>query len=213
MTFDREDYPFPNQCVAILNPMSDAKARRCGRVARSHVGDHFPACAAHAQYLDPAVVDSAAALQVEANGQRIAKLESELASAKGSAAEWRRLAMAKHGEAAVKEYRPVAARDSFVYFIKGGDFIKIGKADNPAIRYKQLLVGGVVAPDGVDFSQIQLLAVEPGGSEREGELHKKFAGLRVDGEWFSASPKLLRYIGDLPQISSPQWGELMRVEP
>lgn len=213
MTFEREDYPFPNQCVAIINASSEAKSRRCGRTAGAQAGGYFPTCAAHAQYLDDALMDSTAALLIAEHDRHTEKMLAEIADAKGSAAEWRRIALAKHGEVAIKEYRPVAARDSFVYFIRGGDYIKIGKADNPAARYKQLLVGGVVAPAGVDFSRIQLLAVESGGIEREGALHRKFAGLRVAGEWFSAAPSLLEYIGGLPPISSPHWGDLVRFEP
>jgi hypothetical protein len=51
MTFDREDYPFPSQCVAIITPKSEAKSRRCGKFAATVVANLFPACGLHREYL------------------------------------------------------------------------------------------------------------------------------------------------------------------
>jgi hypothetical protein len=53
--------------------------------------------------------------------------------------------------------------------------IKIGKSINPSDRMKSLQTGSGVALD--------VLAILDGDKERD--LHKKFAGLRVFGEWFS----------------------------
>lgn len=38
------------------------------------------------------------------------------------------------------------------------------------------------------------LGVQPGGYDRESELHRRFRPLRTRGEWFAAQPELLDYI-------------------
>jgi len=210
--FERDDYPFPGQCVAIINPKSEARARRCGKPSSIHIADHFPVCSLHREYLDDEMFNSSSADLIQMQARRIEDLERELLRMKGSAAEWRRLANAKHGNLVGESYRPVPAKDSFVYFIKGGDYIKIGKADNPGARFAQLQLGGVIMPEGVRPSDIKLVGIERGGFEREIELHHKFAETRVAGEWFHASGSLVAYIQALPQISSPQWGDAVRFE-
>lgn len=211
--FERDDYPFPGQCIAIINPKSEARARRCGKSAAVHIANHFPVCSAHREYLDAETFSSSSAQQIHTQSRRIEELESELRRARGSAEEWRRLAHAKHGNLAGEFYAPVAAKDSFVYFIQGGAYIKIGKANNPAARFSQLKLGGVIMPDGVSHSEIKIVGIERGGQEREAELHRKFARARVAGEWFHSDRRLVGYIKALPEISSPQWGELVRFEP
>lgn len=208
--FERDDYPYPGQCVAIINPKSEARARRCGKPSGAHIANYFPVCVTHREYLDEEMFSSSAADLIHMQSKRIEELEREVLKAKGSAAEWRRLAHTKHGALASESYKPVPAKDSFVYFIQSGDYIKIGKADNPATRLKNMRrFGGVLAPKGVDFAELKIVGLERGGRERESELHKKFRRLRTDGEWFEANSKLVDYINGLPQISSPQWGELV----
>lgn len=206
--FERDDYPFPGQCVAIINPKSEAKSRRCGKSSSAHIADHFPVCSLHREYLDEEMFNSSSAELIQMQARCIEELESELLRARGGAAEWRRLAHAKHGNLAGESYKPVPARDSFVYFIKGGDYIKIGKADNPAARFAQLQLGGVIMPEGIRPADINMMAIERGGYEREIELHRKFSDTRVVGEWFHASEALAAYIQALPQISSPHWGDV-----
>lgn len=211
--FERDDYPFPGQCVAIINPKSEARARRCGKASAVFVANLFPACGRHREYLDAETFSSASNGTIMAQDDAIEELEGDVRRERGSAAEWRRLALAKHGETARAAYKPVLARDSFVYFVQGGGYIKIGKADNPAYRFSQLLRGGVIIPEGVKPSEIKMVGLERGGHERERELHGIFAESRVAGEWFCTDPSLVEYIRALPKIASPQWGELLRFEP
>lgn len=211
--FERDDYPFPGQCVAIINPRSEVKAKRCGKVAAVFVANLFPVCGRHREYLDAETFSDAANGTIIEQAGRIEDLEDDVRRERGSATEWRRLAYAKHGNLAGEAYMPVPAKDSFVYFIRGGDYIKIGKADNPAVRFAQLQLGGVIMPAGVRPSEIKMVGLERGGREREAELHRKFARARVAGEWFDANESLVQYIRALPEISSPQWGERVRFEP
>jgi hypothetical protein len=48
-----------------------------------------------------------------------------------------------------------------------------------------------------EISGAELLAKEPGGAGREGELHLRFQHLRVGGEWFEPGPDLIAYINAL----------------
>lgn len=61
-----------------------------------------------------------------------------------------------------------------VYFIKMGDYVKIGYSYNPTKRIK-------------DFSTplpLEIICVLDGGYTLEAELHKKFKKLRTNKEWF-----------------------------
>lgn len=74
-----------------------------------------------------------------------------------------------------------------VYFLKAGDFIKIGKATgSPEYRVSQLKTG-------CPFP-ITTLGYMTGGIKEESRLHKRFAAFRAHGEWFRAEPELLEFI-------------------
>lgn len=73
-----------------------------------------------------------------------------------------------------------------VYFIRCGQHIKIGKSNSPWKRF-----------DGLQTSnpgELEMLAIMPGDIEVEAELHSKFNNLLTRGEWFTATPELLRFI-------------------
>lgn len=73
---------------------------------------------------------------------------------------------------------------ALVYFLQEGKRVKIGHSTNPKAR----------AQDLTRHTVLKLLATEPGGAERERELHKQFAHLRIKGEWFYLKPEILDYI-------------------
>lgn len=82
--------------------------------------------------------------------------------------------------------------EEIVYFLRAGEFIKIGKTTgDPTSRVAQLQTG-------CPFP-IEVLATMRGGRGREAKLHKKFAALRAHGEWFHASPVLMAFIDGLSQ--------------
>lgn len=77
-----------------------------------------------------------------------------------------------------------------VYFLRAGDFIKIGKATGtPDSRISQLKTG-------CPFP-IEVAATMIGGYDEERSLHKRFAAIRAHGEWFHAAPALLEFIGSI----------------
>lgn len=76
-----------------------------------------------------------------------------------------------------------------VYFIQSGDAgpIKIGFTSGcPLDRMANLQTG---CPD-----ELRLVAHARGTADDERELHKRFAHLRLRGEWFQAKPELVEFI-------------------
>jgi len=67
-----------------------------------------------------------------------------------------------------------------------GLFIKIGRTNNVLKRLSNLQTG--------TYGDLIIHALEPGGSQRERELHKQFAHLRRHGEWFSCSEELTKHV-------------------
>lgn len=86
-------------------------------------------------------------------------------------------------------------RETFVYFIEAGDYIKIGYSRDPIGRLVQIRSGrGVKLPDGLDPSRARILTVEPGTHSHEKRLHDRFAEHRAAGEWFNKNDRLTHYI-------------------
>ena len=78
---------------------------------------------------------------------------------------------------------------SFVYFLRAGEFIKIGRTtDWPHKRISELQTGCPYP--------ITLAGFLDGDAKEESRLHKKFSALRArdGGEWFHAKRELLAYI-------------------
>ena len=74
----------------------------------------------------------------------------------------------------------------FIYFVRVGDFVKIGMSREWKKRIANLKVA-------VPFD-VELLHVELGLERSEKSLHKRFRKLHHRREWFHAHPILLAYI-------------------
>lgn len=82
-------------------------------------------------------------------------------------------------------------RGSFVYFIRSGDFIKIGWSKTPELRADQIRRGGhALLPTAGLAEDPVLLAYSPGTRKDEAALHQHFHGTNDQGEWFRRSPEL-----------------------
>lgn len=81
---------------------------------------------------------------------------------------------------------------SGVYFARAGDAIKIGVSIDVRARVRGLSTSSPVP--------IELLAAMPGGVDEERALHRRFAYLRMNGEWFRAESELLDFIATLPTL-------------
>lgn len=84
---------------------------------------------------------------------------------------------------------PRTEKGEWVYFIQAGERgpIKIGWAEVVSTRMAQLQCGSPM--------KLTLLVAIPGGAARERDLHRRFADIRVRGEWFDGTNEtLLAYI-------------------
>jgi hypothetical protein len=79
---------------------------------------------------------------------------------------------------------------SRIYFIRGGDLVKIGVTDDVRQRLRQLQVGSP--------TKLELIGEMPGDENYERALHRAFAGLAEHGEWFRLDGKLAEFIALLP---------------
>lgn len=80
-----------------------------------------------------------------------------------------------------------APAGEFVYFLKAGPFVKIGKATGrPDARIRDLQTGCPYP--------IRLVAHVCGGLREEYELHRRFAAFREHGEWFRYEGMLAEYV-------------------
>lgn len=207
MSFDEgfvergDDFPFPNQCVAIIMPMSNAHSRRCGRHASDQIAGHFPVCARHRDDLgpeaDPKTNETYKHLEQVAVKQRyeISNLTTKVRELEAQIKKLAPLGIQPKTGRAIE--RPASYYADKVYFIRCEGYIKIGKAQRPETRVKEIRRGGILFPKQLDLESAELIATEPGGLDREKELHAKFAHLRDRGEWFTEAPELTEYIKSL----------------
>lgn len=79
-----------------------------------------------------------------------------------------------------------------VYFITDGRYVKIGRADNPFRRLKELQTGSA--------GLLRVVCLIPGGKEMEYGLHKYFSYLNKRGEWFTTDEKMLKFIDMMNEI-------------
>lgn len=87
----------------------------------------------------------------------------------------------------VSRVQPIAVPETAgVYIVRAGDRVKIGKAINVRNRLDSLQTS---APH-----KLELLVVLPGGLPEEAILHKRFAHLRVVGEWFRFDGELVEFV-------------------
>ena len=135
---------------------------------------------------------------------RSRKLADEVTSA--------RVARSELGKA-LAQWKPVhstadpARRDmryeASVYFLRCGDYIKIGYSAAPHMRLRQIKSDdGTKRPSDIDCASTVLVQTEPGGFNRERELHAKFAHLRHTGEWFTEAPELTDYIRNIERTAA-----------
>jgi hypothetical protein len=83
-----------------------------------------------------------------------------------------------------------------IYFMwdSGSNAIKIGFATDADERLRNLQVANP--------NPLFLLGTTDGDIERERSLHRRFAGLRIAGEWFRADPSLMWFIRKASPIST-----------
>jgi len=95
-------------------------------------------------------------------------------------------------------------KPSFVYFIRAGEHIKIGRTSNIYNRF------ATIAREVPD--KCVLVAIMPGSAGQERALHTRFSHLRANGEWFRADGDLLSFIAEIgDEIPTPALETSQRV--
>ena len=91
--------------------------------------------------------------------------------------------------------RRESERGRLVYYVQRTDMaIKIGTTWNMRDRLATFR----------NATPVVLLAVHTGGQPAEAALHRKFASERLDGEWFTPSPRLLEHIAAVNAVRPPK---------
>lgn len=80
----------------------------------------------------------------------------------------------------------------FVYFIRAGEYVKIGKAADPEDRMRGMQTA---CPFHMRLVGTIDCRSDGGAYVYERKLHHRFRSLRVRGEWFRMDREILRYIG------------------
>jgi len=82
--------------------------------------------------------------------------------------------------------RSLRAGDTFIYFLRAGEFVKIGQSS----RWKSRMA---TMQTGSPYTIVPLLVLidEPG---LERKLHKRFRADHFRGEWFHMGPAVVAYI-------------------
>jgi hypothetical protein len=82
-----------------------------------------------------------------------------------------------------------------VYFIRAGDYIKIGVASDPHRRLREHQTSSP--------QKLELVGVIEGGRELERALHAMFSDAHVNGEWFKPTAKMLAIAQGTITVSAP----------
>jgi len=74
-------------------------------------------------------------------------------------------------------------RFDFVYALRAGDAVKIGRSRDPRKRIRQL--------KNMTVEETTLVALVPADDDKEEDLHRQFRHLHIKGEWFRATDELV----------------------
>ena len=94
-------------------------------------------------------------------------------------------------------------RCGWTYFVRDGEFIKIGSSMRPRERIGMLQTGS--------SRPLEILAVVPMEVADEFATHQRFAHLRARGEWFRAEPDLLEFISGLERSTTDPQPQPQRI--
>lgn len=103
---------------------------------------------------------------------------------------------ADHGVQRLEGHIVPLDAEPIVYFIRSRDIVKIGTTINLAKRLKAL-----------NLPELTVLATEPGYYKRERQLHRRFASLQIEREWYRLEGALLDHINairarhNLPEVA------------
>lgn len=184
---------YADECSAWTSNHLGNVRKRCSLPPTKNVGEWIYLCNRHFRVIEREFeesLDSLNSVRVENLKQRLEQAHHDLAAARdGSSDQQLKVALSESDR---------KRKAQTVYFIRCQQYIKIGISRDPATRLHQIRRGGGSHfPRMLDVETAELIATEPGGLDRERELHKKFQKLRHTGEWFTESRALTNYINRL----------------
>jgi hypothetical protein len=94
-----------------------------------------------------------------------------------------------------KRLKPSPDGWCYVYFVRAGDRIKIGRATDPCQRFRGLQTAHPEA--------LSLVLSIPAHAALEGAIHDRFAHLKERGEWFRVEPDLVAFIEAVQAGANP----------
>ena len=187
---------YAHQCSAwTINNQGPAR-KQCGLAVVKNIGQWVYFCKRH--YL---LVEQEIEREIDnLNSRRVENMQQRLDAVAG--AERRLNADNREAYVFTEEDYDQRRRAQTVYFMRCEQFVKIGVSYDPAARLNQIRKGSSLFPRRLDIATAELVTTEPGGFEREKELHAKFSHLRHTGEWFTEAPELTEYINDLDRSAA-----------
>lgn len=127
---------------------------------------------------------------VDVGHKRVASKRFTLTTPLESIRAWREGERARHVRPlpviSPKGIKPSPSGWCYIYFMRCGHHVKIGRAVDVAQRFHALQTAST--------EPLELLAVVPGHAVFEGAIHIRFARLREQGEWFRLDDDLLLFI-------------------
>jgi predicted GIY-YIG superfamily endonuclease len=189
---------YAHQCSAwTINNLGPAR-KQCGLPVNANVGGWIYLCNRHYKVIEREFEDSLDDL----NTTRIANLSKRLEAAE-TALRHARIPSDPWEINTLLDENDRKRRAQTVYFIRCQQYIKIGISKDPAARLRQIRRGGGSHfPRLLDVETAELIATEPGGLDRERELHQHFSHHRHTGEWFTEAPELTQYIDALSEVAA-----------
>lgn len=104
---------------------------------------------------------------------------------------------------AIRSRQDAKRRPSIIYFVRREGLIKIGTTTQLAKRVKAISRGSCM-PNGMTIGPVEVLATMPGDRNIEEHLHRRFAEVRFQGEWFHETPELLALVARLQRRAAQQ---------
>lgn len=96
-------------------------------------------------------------------------------------------------------FAPHGACGVSVYFVEAGPYMKVGYSADPTQRIESVTRTGARPADLPKNAEADLIGWVPGDRKRESELHRRFAHIRVESEWFwSEREAVLEFIWSDP---------------
>lgn len=91
-----------------------------------------------------------------------------------------------------------------VYFLKAGQYIKIGSSMDPISRLRTMRAGTDIAwtPKDLDRASLECTGYVFGTRKLERELHEQLSDSRAVGEWFFSTPEVEARINELLKVSA-----------